>query len=441
MTVVWPNLPASQQPVWPDAAEVESVRHRLSELPPLVVAHECDRLTTSLSRAVIGEAFVLQAGDCAETFANNTSTSLSARIRTILQMAVVLTYGASVPVVKVGRLAGQFAKPRSDQFEVVDGVRLPAYRGDAVNGFERTEESRRHDPQRLLQAYQASSSALNLIRAFTQGGAADLRQVHSWNQDFVRHSEIGARYETLAGEIERALAFMNACGVDDEQFRSVSFYSSHEALLLDYEQPLARVDESNGRLYDTSAHMLWIGDRTRALDGAHIDFASKIANPIGCKIGPTTSIADAVAIVEKLNPEALPGRLTLITRLGAGAVRDLLPPVISAVEATGIPVVWMCDPMHGNTLTSTYGRKTRDFADVIGEVRGWFDVHQQLGTTPGGVHIELTGDDVTECLGGGEMLDDAALENRYETLCDPRLNRVQSIELAFLVAEMLQANT
>ena len=414
------------------------MRSRLAELPPLVVGAECDRLTQTLSRAVIGEAFVLQAGDCAETFADNTSESLSARLRTIMQMAVVLTYGASVPVVKIGRLAGQFAKPRSEQVEVVDGVELPAYRGDAVNGFARTPESRRPDPQRLLQAYQASSAALNLIRAFTQGGHADLREAHAWNRDFVQHSDIGARYETLAAQIDMALAFMRACGVDHEQFRTVSFYSSHEALLLDYEQPLTRVDESTGRMFDTSAHMVWVGDRTRMLDGAHIDFASRIANPIGCKIGPKTSVDEAVALVEKLNPDAIPGRLTLITRLGANAVAELLPPLVQAVERTGIPVVWMCDPMHGNTRTSRYGRKTREFDDVLAEVRGWFDVHASLGTVPGGLHVELTGDDVTECLGGGEMLDDEDLENRYETLCDPRLNRVQSLELAFLVAEILQ---
>ncbi len=438
MTLAWPQLPAAQQPAWPDPLAVAAARDELAGLPPLVFAGECQRLRDELARAVTGDAFVLQAGDCAETFADNTSESLSARLRTILQMGVVLTYGASVPIVKVGRLAGQFAKPRSDQFENVDGVQLPAYRGDAVNGFTRDLASRTPDPERLLQAYHASSSALNLIRAFTRGGYADLRQVHAWNQDFVQQTEAGRRYERLAQEIDRALAFMHACGVDHDEFRTVDFYSSHEALLLDYEQPLVRRDPRTDEVYASSAHMVWVGERTRSLGGAHIDFASRITNPVGCKIGPTATAEEVVALVHKLNYEAIPGRLTLISRMGASRVSEVLAPIIEAVRRTGIPVVWMCDPMHGNTRTSATGRKTRSFEDVLAEVRGFFEVHRAVGSVPGGLHVELTGDDVTECTGGGEGIQDADLEDRYETLCDPRLNRVQSLEMAFLVAEMLQ---
>ena len=438
MTITWPSLPTLQRPAWPDEAELASVKAELASLPPLVFAGECANLRRELARAVTGDAFVLQAGDCAETFADNTAESLSARMRTILQMGVVLTYGASVPVVKVGRLAGQFAKPRSEQTEIVDGIEYPAYRGDAINGFERTQESRRHNPQRLLQAYHASSSALNLIRAFTGGGYADLRQVHAWNQDFVKESEAGRRYEDLAKEIDRALSFMQACGVDHEGFRTVDFYSSHEALLLDYEQPLVRRDAQTDEVYGSSAHMLWIGERTRSLGGAHVDFASRISNPIGCKIGPNATPDEVVAIVHKLNYEAVPGRLSLISRMGAGFVRERLAPIIQAVSRTGIPVVWMCDPMHGNTRVSSTGRKTRHFEDVMAEVMGFFEVHAEVGSIPGGLHVELTGDDVTECLGGGMRIQESDLDDRYETLCDPRLNRVQSLELAFLVAEMLQ---
>lgn len=438
MTIAWPQLPAAQQPQWPDGQLLGAVRDELAGLPPLVFAGECQKLRSELARAVTGDAFVLQAGDCAETFVDNTTESLSARLRTILQMGVVLTYGAAVPVIKVGRLAGQFAKPRSEQIEIVDGVQLPAYRGDAVNGFARDLASRTPDPGRLLQAYHASSAALNLIRAFTRGGYADLRQVHAWNQDFVQQTEAGHRYEKLAQEIDRALAFMHACGVDHDEFRTVDFYSSHEALLLDYEQPLVRHDPRTDEVYASSAHMLWVGERTRSLGGAHVDFASRITNPIGCKIGPTATPDEVVALVHKLNYESVPGRLTLISRMGAGRIAEVLPPVVEAVRRTGIPVVWMCDPMHGNTRTSSTGRKTRSFEDVLDEVRGFFDVHRGLGSVPGGLHVELTGDDVTECTGGAEGLKDADLEDRYETLCDPRLNRVQSLEMAFLVAEMLQ---
>lgn len=438
MTISWPALTALQQPVWPDVTEVARVREQLAERPPLVVAGECAQLRDSLARAVVGDAFVLQAGDCAETFADNNAASLTARLRTILQMAVVLTYGASVPVVKIGRLAGQFAKPRSEQSELVDGTEIPAYRGDAVNGFERTPESRTPNPQRLLTAYEASSSALNFISSFLKGGYADLRQVHTWNHDFVRDSAAGKRYEILAQDIERALAFMHACGVADDQFRRTSLFSSHEALLLDYEQPLVRRDVHTGEVYAASAHMVWIGERTRQIGGAHIDFASRISNPIGVKIGPNATPEEVVALVHRLNYAALPGRLALISRMGAQAIQQCLPGIVDAVTKTGVPVVWMCDPMHGNTRVSPTGRKTRHFEDVMAEVQGFFAVHRTLGTVPGGLHVELTGDDVTECLGGGANVTESDLADRYETLCDPRLNREQSLELAFLVAEMLQ---
>lgn len=438
MSITWPALTAAQQPQWPDSDRVLAVREELSHLPPLVSVGEYQRLRESLGRAVTGDAFVLQAGDCAETFADNHEVSLTARLRTILQMAVVLTYGAAVPIVKIGRLAGQFAKPRSEQTEMVDGQPMTAYRGDAVNGFERTADSRQPDPQRLLRAYQASSSALNFIRSFIAGGYADLREVHTWNQDFVRHSDPGRRYEVVAQDIERALAFMHACGVDDDEFRRTSLYSSHEALLMDYEQPLVRQDEASGALYASSAHMVWVGERTRQLSGAHVDFAARISNPIGVKIGPNATPDEVVALAHRLNYDATPGRLSLISRMGVGQVAERLPGIVEAVRRTGIPVVWMCDPMHGNTRVSPTGRKTRHFEDVMGEVRGFFDVHAALGTIPGGLHVELTGDDVTECVGGISNVRESDLDDRYETLCDPRLNREQSLELAFLVAEMLQ---
>lgn len=436
--ITWPDLPAAQQPNWPDAAAVAAARATLAGLPPLVFAGECDLLTARLAKAVTGDAFVLQAGDCAETFVANTADSIRARLKTVLQMAIVLTYAGSVPVVKVGRLAGQFAKPRSSDVEVVDGVEIPAYRGDAVNSLDPVAQARIPDPSRLVQAYHASSAALNLVRAFTQGGYADLHQVHAWNQDFVRESDVGKRYELLAKEIDRALAFMHACGADPEEFKRVEFFASHEALLLDYEKPLTRIDSRTGNPYDVSGHMIWIGERTRQLNGAHLDFAAKVHNPVGIKIGPTTTPDDITAIVEKLNPHRIPGRLTLISRMGAAKIREVLPSLVQKVDSSGIPVVWICDPMHGNTKTSAHGRKTREFEDVLDEVAGFFEVHRQVGTVPGGLHVELTGDDVTECLGGGELLTEDDLEQRYETACDPRLNRVQSLELAFRVADMLR---
>ncbi len=431
----WRERPEGQRPDWPDPAELAAVTAELAGLPPLVFAGECDQLTDRLAAVSQGEAFVLQGGDCAETFAGSTANAVRAKLKTLLQMAVVLTYGGSVPVVKIGRMAGQFAKPRSNQTEVRAGLELPAYRGDAVNGFEFTAAARRPDPARLLRAYHCSAVTLNLCRAFTTGGYADLHQVHAWNQDFVADSPAGQRYERLAGEIDRALSFMRACGSDPAELRSVEFYSSHEALLLDYEHALTRVDSRSGRLYDTSAHLVWIGERTRRLDGAHVEFARSITNPVGVKIGPATTPADLLDLIRVLNPDRRPGRLTLITRMGAGRIHESLPPLVEAVTRDGTPVAWICDPMHGNTFEAPTGHKTRHFDDVLDELASFFAVHRGAGTHPGGIHIEFTGDNVTECTGGSHQLVADDLHQRYETACDPRLNRSQALDLAFTVAE------
>ncbi|MEY9843539.1 class II 3-deoxy-7-phosphoheptulonate synthase [Streptacidiphilus sp. MAP5-3] len=432
----WLSLPAAQQPEWPDSEALRNVLADLTSYPPLVFAGECDQLRARLGAVARGEAFLLQGGDCAEAFDGVSADHIRNKLKTLLQMAVVLTYAASVPVVKVGRIAGQYSKPRSKSTETRDGVTLPVYRGDSVNGFDFTPESRIPDPERLKRMYHASASTLNLVRAFTTGGYADLRQVHAWNQDFVRNSPSGQRYERLAKEIDNALAFMNACGVDPEEFRTVEFFSSHEALVLDYESALTRVDSRTGNLYDVSGHMVWIGERTRQLDHAHIEFASKIRNPLGVKLGPTTSVDDALTLIDRLDPDREPGRLSFITRMGAGKVRDLLPNLVEKVTASGAQVAWICDPMHGNTFEAETGHKTRRFDDVLDEVKGFFEVHRALGTHPGGIHVELTGDDVTECVGGGDEVFVDDLHQRYETACDPRLNRSQSLDLAFLVAEM-----
>ncbi len=428
---------AAQQPTWPDPDALARATATLRSLPPLVFAGEVDILTERLAEAARGRAFVLMGGDCAETFAGATADAIRAKLKTVLQMAVVLTYGASMPVVKVGRLAGQYGKPRSKDVEMVDGVAIPSYRGDAVNDVLPTLQARIADPNRLVQAYHTASATLNLVRAFTQGGYADLRQVHAWNQDFVASTEAGRRYEAMASEIDRALAFMKACGAEPEEFRRVEFFAAHEALLLDYGDALTRIDSRTGRPYDVSAHFLWIGERTRTLDGAHVEFASTIRNPVGVKIGPSTTPEDIVALIDELDPDFTAGRLTLITRMGAGRIRHVLPPLVEAVGESGHPVVWVCDPLHGNTFEATTGHKTRSFADVMGEVTGFFEVMRATGTHPGGLHVELTGDDVTECVGGTAGVTEDGLGVRYETACDPRLNRVQSLELAFAVAEML----
>ncbi len=436
----WRDLPAAQQPDWPDRGELDKVVAELTSLPPLVFAGECDQLKDRMAAVARGEAFVLQGGDCAETFAGATAENVRNKLKTLLQMAIVLTYAGRVPVVKIGRLAGQFAKPRSKPTETRDGVELPAYRGDMVNGFDFTPEARRPDPNRLLRAYHSSASTLNLARAFTKGGYADLRQVHAWNQDFVAESPAGRRYEQLAREIDQALAFMRACGADPEEFHTVEFYSSHEALILDYDQALTRIDSRTGLPYDVSAHMVWIGERTRQLDGAHVEFFSRIRNPIGVKLGPTTTPEEALALIDKLNPDNEPGRLTFITRMGAGRVRDALPTLVEKVNASGATVAWVCDPMHGNTFEAPSGHKTRRLDDVLDEVAGFFEVHHALGTHPGGIHIEFTGDDVTECVGGGHAIVEEDLALRYETACDPRLNRGQSLDLAFRVAELYRSS-
>lgn len=430
------DLPAAQQPVWPDAEQLADAIATLATYPPLVFAGECDVLRTRMASAARGEAFVLQGGDCAETFASATADNIRDRVKTILQMAAVLTYGASVPVVKIGRMAGQYAKPRSSNDETREGVTLPAYRGDMVNDFDFTEAARKPDPQRLVRAYHASSATLNLVRAFTMGGFADLRHVHDWNRGFVANAA-NSRYERLARDIDKAMKFMHACGADFEAMRTTEFFSAHEALLLDYERPLTRVDSRTGNLYDTSGHFIWVGERTRDLDGAHVDFVSKVRNPIGVKLSNKAHTDDVLRLIDKVDPEREPGRLTFITRMGAKTVRDALPHLVEKVTASGALVTWICDPMHGNTFESASGYKTRDFEDVVEEVRGFFEVHQGLGTVPGGIHVELTGNDVTECLGGSEKILDADLNKRYESVCDPRLNHQQSLELAFLVAEMI----
>ena len=414
----------------------ESSLAELSALPPLVFAGEVDVLRGRLAEAAEGRAFLLQGGDCAETFEGATADKISARVRTILQMAVVLTYGASLPVIKMGRMAGQFAKPRSSNDETRDGVTLPAYRGDMVNGFDFTPETRGHDASRLVRAYHTSASTLNLIRAFTQGGFADLRLVHHWNKGFTANPA-HSRYESLAREIDRAVRFMDACGADFEALKRVEFFASHEALVLDYERALTRIDSRTGLPYDTSGHFLWIGERTRQIDGAHVDFLSRVRNPIGVKLGPTSTADDALRLIDKLDPEREPGRLTFITRMGAGNIREKLPPLVEKVTASGAKVLWVTDPMHGNTVTSPNGYKTRNFDDVIDEVRGFFEVHKGLGTFPGGMHMEMTGDDVAECLGGADPIDQEAFLDRYESVCDPRLNHMQSLEMAFLVAGAL----
>ena len=430
------DLPAAQQPAWPDPEALAEAVSTLAGYPPLVFAGECDVLRDRMAAVSRGEAFVLQGGDCAETFASATADNIRDRVKTILQMAAVLTYGASMPVVKVGRMAGQYAKPRSSDHETREGVTLPAYRGDMVNDFEFTPESRTPDPGRLVQAYHRSSATLNLVRAFTTGGFADLRHVHDWNKGFVANAA-NVRYERLARDIDKAMRFMQACGADFEAMRTTEFFSAHEALVLDYERPMTRVDSRTGDLYDTSGHFIWVGERTRDLDGAHVDFVSRVKNPVGVKVSADASVDDLLRLVDVIDPERSPGRLTFITRMGAGRVREALPAIVEKVTASGAQVSWVCDPMHGNTFSSASGFKTRDFEDVVEEVRGFFEVHRGLGTHPGGIHVELTGNDVTECIGGSEKILDADLGTRYESVCDPRLNHQQSLELAFLVAEML----
>jgi 3-deoxy-7-phosphoheptulonate synthase len=439
----WRALAAQQQPEWPDPADLDRVTKILSTYPPLVFAGEARELQAKLGRVARGEAFLLQAGDCAESFEAFSADAIRDKLRVILQMAVVLTYSSGVPVVKVGRIAGQFAKPRSAATETVEGVELPSFRGHIVNDVAFTAAARQPDVERLLTAYNQSASTLNLVRAFTKGGFADLSRVHSWTQEFVASSNEGRRYEQIADEIDRALRFMKACGIgteDEPQLHTVDVYTSHEALILGYEEALTRRDSITGDWYDCSAHMLWIGERTRQLDGAHVGFLAGVKNPIGCKIGPKVTADEVVALCDALDPDHEPGRLTLITRMGAELVESTLPPLLEAVKQSGHPVVWACDPMHGNTFTAPNGLKTRHLDAVLAEITGFFRAHAVAETWPGGVHIELTGDDVTECLGGAEEILQTDLDTRYETMCDPRLNGRQSLDLAFRVAELLREN-
>ena len=432
----WRELAADQQPTWRDHPDFAASIAELNAVPPLVFAGEVDKLRDRLAEVANGRAFFLQGGDCAETFEGATADRISARVKTLLQMAVVLTYGASMPVVKMGRMAGQFSKPRSSNDETRDGTTLPTFRGEMVNGFDFTEESRVHDPRRMVRGYHTSASTLNLIRAFTTGGFADLRLVHAWNMGFTTNPA-HARYESLAREIDRAVKFMDACGADFDALRTTEFYAGHEALLLDYERALSRIDSRTHLPYGTSGHFLWIGERTRELDGAHVDLLSRLRNPIGVKLGPKTTGDDALALINKLDPEREPGRLTFITRMGAKNIREKLPPLVEAVERSGAKVVWVTDPMHGNTVSLPSGYKTRNFDDVVDEVRGFFEVHEAIGSFPGGIHVEMTGDDVAECLGGADPVDESSFQDRYESLCDPRLNHMQSLEIAFLVAGYL----
>jgi 3-deoxy-7-phosphoheptulonate synthase len=429
---------AAQQPEWPDAEAVGQVRTLLESVPPITVPSEVDRLRTKLAEVARGEAFLLQGGDCAETFADNTEPHIRGNVRTLLQMAVVLTYGASMPVVKVGRIAGQYAKPRSN---ALDALGLPVYRGDIVNSLVATAEARVPDPGRMIRAYANAGAAMNLLRALTAAGEADLGKVHEWNKNFVSSSAAGERYETLATEIDRGLRFMSACGVEDSTLHTTEIFASHEALLLDYERAMLRMDtrSTEPKLYDLSSHFIWVGERTRQLDGAHVALVELLSNPIGIKIGPGTTPEMAVEYVERLDARNTPGRLTLISRMGNQKVRDILPPIVEKVTASGHQVIWQCDPMHGNTVESSTGYKTRHFDRIVDEVQGFFEVHRHLGTHPGGIHVELTGEDVTECLGGAQEISDTDLHGRYETACDPRLNTQQSLELAFLVAEMLRS--
>ncbi|MEY2768105.1 MAG: hypothetical protein RI912_1768 [Actinomycetota bacterium] len=437
----WRQHDAAQQPQWPDMAAVDAALKQVAGYPPLVFAGEARSLQAALAQVAAGNAFLLQAGDCAESFEEFSANNIREKLRVILQMAIVLTYSMGVPVVKVGRMAGQFAKPRSSDTEKIGSLEVPSFRGHIVNDASPTQAARIPNPERLVQAYHQSASTLNLLRAFTKGGFADLNRVHAWTQEFVGASPEGQRYEQLAREIDMAMGFMRACGVDTENntmLREVDVYTSHEALILGYEEALTRQDSLTGEWYDCSAHMLWIGERTRQLDGAHVEFLRGVGNPIGCKIGPSATPEWVIELCEKLNPAQIPGRLTLISRMGADKVEDALRPLLRAVRDSGHPVVWACDPMHGNTVTAPNGRKTRDFEDIVTEIAGFVRAHNAEGTWPGGIHVELTGDDVTECTGGGHSVSNEDLDERYQTICDPRLNGRQSIDLAFRVAELIR---
>ncbi|MBV8800255.1 MAG: 3-deoxy-7-phosphoheptulonate synthase class II [Alphaproteobacteria bacterium] len=438
----WRSKPLAQMPEYPDPAALAEIEARLKTHPPLVFAGEARALTSALAQVAEGKAFLLQGGDCAESFAEFHPDNIRDTFRVLLQMAIILTFGAAMPVVKLGRIAGQFAKPRTEERETRHGLTLPSYRGDNVNGIDFTQESRTPNPNRLMQAYAQSAATLNLIRAFASGGYADLHNVHRWTLGFIAGSPAGLRYKALAERISETLDFMEACGLTPEaipQLRGTAFYTSHEALFLNYEQALTRIDSTSGDWYDTSAHFLWIGDRTRQLDGAHVEFCRGIQNPIGLKCGPSLTVDELLRLANTLNPENKAGRLTLICRLGADTVADRLPRLIQAISRQGAIVCWSCDPMHGNTIKSQAGIKTRPFDRILKEVKEFFEIHRAEGTHAGGVHFEMTGQNVTECLGGAQAISEEDLTDRYHTHCDPRLNASQSLELAFLIAEGLRA--
>lgn len=439
----WRAKPAKQLPEYPDQAALQTVEETLSNYPPLVFAGEARRLRSQLAKVANGDAFLLQGGDCAESFAEFHPRNIRDTFRVLLQMAVVMTFAGGMPIVKVGRIAGQFAKPRSQPDETKDGITLPSYKGDIINGIEFSEEARRHDPERIIRAYNQAASTLNLVRAFAQGGYADLHRVHKWTLDFLNDHPLADRYSDLAERIDQALSFMAAAGITAKNapnIREVDFYTSHEALLLPYEQALTRTDSTTGHWYDVSAHFLWIGDRTRQPDGAHVEFLRGVHNPIGIKCGPTMTADDLMKLLDTLNPHNDAGRITLISRMGNDKVGDHLPDLIRTVKAEGRKVVWSCDPMHGNTMVSGNGYKTRKFENILGEVKDFFALHRAEGSYPGGVHFELTGQNVTECTGGGRPITEDNLSERYHTHCDPRLNASQALELAFLIADELHAS-
>jgi len=439
----WRNKASLQMPSYPDSSAVKEVTKRLQTSPPLVFAGEARNLKKSLAQVCKGEGFLLQGGDCAESFAEFHPDNIRDTFRVLLQMAVVLTFGAALPVVKIGRLAGQFAKPRSSSTETINNVTLDSYRGDMVNGMEFTSQSRTPDPERLMKVYNQSAATLNLLRAFAQGGYADLHKVHQWNLSFVEDSPLGHQYRDLANRLNESLAFMAACGINSTsvpQIRETAFYTSHEALLLEYEAPMTRIDSTSGNWYDTSAHLLWVGDRTRQLDGGHIEFMRGISNPIAMKVGPTMEPSELLKLIDILNPKNEPGRLTLIVRMGEEKIDTIFPPLLRKIRDASRQVIWVCDPMHGNTIKSPSGFKTRPVEKILAEVRSFFKIHASEGTHAGGVHFEMTGQDVTECTGGAQAISDADLNTRYHTHCDPRLNAKQALELAFLLAETLKEN-
>ena len=434
----WRDYNILQQPVYPDTSKLRECEDKLSKLPPLVFAGEVRNLKDELAKVTQGHGFLLQGGDCAESFANFNAVNIRDMFKIILQMAIVLTFAGGCPVVKVGRVAGQFAKPRSSDYEEINGVKLPSYRGDIINGFEFNESARVPDPKRMIDAYYQSASTLNLLRAFSRGGLANLHEVHRWNLGFVKRSELDEKFEKLASELTNALKFMEACGVTTSNTPTLSetkLYTSHEALLLPYEEALTRVDSLSGDWYDCSAHMLWIGERTRGVDDAHVHFLSGVKNPIGCKIGPNATADDVIKLANKLNPNNENGRLNIIIRMGADKIESRLPNILKDIKSEGLNILWSIDPMHGNTVKASNGYKTREFDNVLREVKSFFDIHHACGTIPGGVHLEMTGQDVTECTGGTFKVTQEALASRYETQCDPRLNADQALELAFLIAD------